>query len=106
MEPAAQSNIAEAWESLFNQSKFSAAPPPGVFWRSPATGAKYPVTWRMALAGTVYMVRARVHEQEMDGSHGVGDVFWEGLSDLLDTNGRVMGSVYLEMSGYVPETGP
>ncbi|MDO9278460.1 MAG: lipocalin-like domain-containing protein [Polaromonas sp.] len=79
---------------------------PGDFWRSPATGAKYPVTWRMALAGTVYMVRARVHEQEMDGSHGVGDVFWEGLSDLLDTNGRVMGSGYLEMSGYVPEPGP
>jgi hypothetical protein len=25
--PAAQSNIAEAWESLFNHSKFSAAPP-------------------------------------------------------------------------------
>ena len=29
MEPAAQSNIVEVWESLFNQSKFSAAPPNG-----------------------------------------------------------------------------
>jgi predicted secreted hydrolase len=79
---------------------------PGETWRSPATGATYPVTWRLELAGTSYTVRARVHEQEMNGGNGVGDVFWEGLSDLFDANGRVIGSGYLEMSGYVPETNP
>jgi predicted secreted hydrolase len=76
---------------------------PGQTWRSPATGAQYPVAWRIDLAGTSYAVRARMQAQEVDSGNGIGDVFWEGLSDLLDGQGRVIGAGYLEMTGYAAE---
>lgn len=76
---------------------------PGQTWRSPATGASYPVSWRIDLAGAVYTVKARMNQQEVDGGNGIGDVYWEGLSDLLDAQGRVIGSGYLEMTGYAGE---
>lgn len=76
---------------------------PGQTWRSPATGGSYPVSWRIDLAGAVYSVKARMQQQEVDGGHGIGDVYWEGLSDLLDAQGRVIGSGYLEMTGYAGE---
>ncbi len=69
-------------------------------WRSPNTGANYPVVWKLELAGTPYTVKARNHNQEMDGGNGVGDVFWEGLADLLDAQGRTLGLGFLEMAGY------
>lgn len=76
---------------------------PGEIWRSPSTGGRYPVTWRLDLAGTTYSVKARMNAQEVDGGNGIGDVYWEGLSELLDAQGRVVGSGYLEMTGYAGE---
>jgi predicted secreted hydrolase len=29
-----------------------------------------------------------------------GAIYWEGLSDLVDSNGRRVGRGYLEMTGY------
>jgi predicted secreted hydrolase len=75
-------------------------------WRSPNTGAVYPVVWRIELAGTTYTVKARNKNQEMDGGSGVGDVFWEGLAELLDSQGRVLGLGFLEMAGYVVDKKP
>lgn len=76
---------------------------PGEIWRSPATGARYPVSWRVDLADTTYTVKARMNQQEVDGGNGIGDVYWEGLSELMDGQGRVVGSGYLEMTGYAGE---
>jgi predicted secreted hydrolase len=76
---------------------------PGKTWRSPASGAQYPVSWEIELAGTRYSVRARMNEQEVDGGNEIGDVFWEGLSDLLDAQGKLIGAGYLEMTGYAAE---
>lgn len=76
---------------------------PGQTWRSPATGAQYPVAWRLDLAGTTYTVKACMNQQEVDGGNGIGDAYWEGLSELLDAQGRVIGSGYLEMTGYAGE---
>lgn len=75
----------------------------GKTWRSPGSGAVYPVEWRIDLAGMRYTVRARMHEQEVDGGNEIGDVFWEGLSDLMDAQGKVVGTGYLEMTGYAAE---
>ena len=36
-----------------------------------------------------------------DGRGSTGGVYWEGLSDLLDGQGRRVGRGYLEMTGYV-----
>jgi len=38
--------------------------------------------------------------QELDGLHSTGSIYWEGLSDLRDAQGRLIGAGYLEMTGY------
>jgi len=74
---------------------------PGRLWRSPATGASYPVTWTVDTPVGRFAVRARLDAQELDGRQGSGTVYWEGLSELLDApSGRVVGEGYLEMTGY------
>ncbi|KGM40474.1 hydrolase [Aquabacterium sp. NJ1] len=74
---------------------------PQRIWASPATGARYPVQWQIDVAGTRYQVRPRLDQQELDSRQSTGGVYWEGLSDLLDAQGRVIGQGYLEMTGYV-----
>lgn len=76
---------------------------PGQIWRSPSSGAQYPVSWTIELAGARYTVKARMREQEVDGGNEIGDVFWEGLSDLLDAQDKLIGTGYLEMTGYAAE---
>ena len=73
---------------------------PGRLWLSPATGARYPVEWQLDLPGARYAVRARLDNQELDSRHSTGSVYWEGLSSLLDAQGREVGTGYLEMTGY------
>lgn len=70
-------------------------------WASPATGARYPVQWLLEAAGQSYQVKARLDNQELDSRQSTGHVYWEGLSDLLDAQGRVIGQGYLEMTGYL-----
>ncbi|MGC4061562.1 MAG: lipocalin-like domain-containing protein [Aquabacterium sp.] len=74
---------------------------PGRIWTSPATGARYPVEWAIDLPGARYTLRARFDQQELDSRHSTGNVYWEGLSELRDAQGQVVGSGYLEMTGYV-----
>lgn len=74
---------------------------PGKTWLSPATAARYPISWMVDVVGTRFEVRARMDKQELDSRQSTGGVYWEGLSDLLDAQGRVIGSGYLEMTGYV-----
>ena len=47
-----------------------------------------------------YTVRAVIDPQELDSRRSTGGVYWEGLSELLDSNGRRVGRGYLEMTGY------
>ncbi len=70
------------------------------WWTSPATGARYPVQWRLLHPAGTHTVRALLDPQELDGRNGTGTVYWEGLSELLDTQGRRVGLGYLEMTGY------
>lgn len=76
---------------------------PGETWRSPATGAQYPMSWRIELAGAVYTAKARMRRQEVESGHGTGDFVWEGLCDLRDAQGQAIGAGYLDMSGYASE---
>lgn len=70
-------------------------------WRSPATGASYPVAWTVTLpAGRRYTVEAELDNQELDSRGSTGSVYWEGLSTLRDDTGRIVGGGYLEMTGY------
>jgi len=69
-------------------------------WTSPATQARYPVQWRIATLAGTFEVRARLDAQELDSRASTGTVYWEGLSDLLDAQGRHVGRGYLELTGY------
>lgn len=69
-------------------------------WRSPATAAQYPVEWQVDSPAGRYGVRALADAQELDSRSGTGTVYWEGLSELLDPQGRRVGLGYLEMTGY------
>ena len=69
-------------------------------WTSPRTQAKYPTQWRVQTPSGNFEVRALLDDQELDSRGSTGGVYWEGLSDLLDAQGRRVGRGYLEMTGY------
>jgi len=74
---------------------------PGRRWRSPRTGAAYPVAWDIATPAGRFAVQALLDDQELDSRGSTGSVYWEGLSELRDAAGAVVGRGYLEMTGYV-----
>jgi predicted secreted hydrolase len=69
-------------------------------WTSPLSGAAYPVEWMVRTPADIYTVRAVVDDQELDSRASTAAIYWEGLSDLFDGNGRRVGRGYLEMTGY------
>ncbi len=72
-------------------------------WRSPVSGGHYPVQWQLRCPAGNFELSALLDAQELDGRAGTGAVYWEGLSELTDSNGQRVGLGYLEMTGY---TGP
>jgi predicted secreted hydrolase len=69
-------------------------------WTSPLSGAVYPVEWIVRTPADFYTVKAVVDNQELDSRASTGSIYWEGLSDLFDGNGKRVGRGYLEMTGY------
>lgn len=79
-------------------------------WKSSASGASYPVQWSVQIRRTGspatkpaparYTVNAVIDNQELDSRQSTGAIYWEGLSELLDSRGKVVGRGYLEMTGY------
>lgn len=77
-------------------------------WTSPLTQASYPVAWIIHIypqstANTLvrsYTVKAVIDNQELDSRQSTGAVYWEGLSELFDSQGNLVGRGYLEMTGY------
>lgn len=70
------------------------------WWTSRATGARYPVVWRVSTPVGRWEVRALLDAQELDSSASTGAIYWEGLSALHDDAGRRVGLGYLEMTGH------
>ena len=68
-------------------------------WTSPATGARYPVRWRLRIpAHDIELgVRALLAASELDGSATTGVIYWEGPVEASGTQG---GEGYVEMTGY------
>lgn len=73
---------------------------PGRLWKSAASQASYPVEWTLRTPAGRFAVRALLDDQELDSRGSTGAIYWEGLSDLLDDNGKPVGRGYLEMTGY------
>jgi predicted secreted hydrolase len=69
-------------------------------WKSPLSQADYPVEWTVRTPGATYTVKAVLDNQELDSRRSTGAIYWEGLSELLDSQGQRVGRGYLEMTGY------
>ena len=73
-------------------------------WTSPATGARYPVRWRIRVLPLQLELEADtpLRSQELAGSKGFLPAYWEGAMDYRGRlQGRpVTGRGYLEMTGY------
>lgn len=69
-------------------------------WTSALTRATYPVVWIVRTPADFYTVKAVIDNQELDSRATTGAIYWEGLSELFDSNGKLVGRGYLEMTGY------
>ena len=68
-------------------------------WRSPATGTRYPVAWRVTTPLGRMELLALLDDQELDSRASTGTVYWEGLAELRAPGGGRIGLGYLEMTG-------
>jgi len=102
---------AALWDGGSSRSPEKSAPPtsfsrgevafkPLRFWTSALTQARYPVEWQVQTPTAVYTVKAVIDAQELDSRQSTGAVYWEGLSELFDRQGQLVGRGYLEMTGY------
>jgi predicted secreted hydrolase len=77
---------------------------PGRRWTSPASGASYPVGWRLDVPTEALSldVRTPLPEQELRTERSTGVTYWEGSIEVQGVQGRnpVRGRGYLEMTGY------
>jgi predicted secreted hydrolase len=77
---------------------------PGLLWRSPSSGARYPIEWRVSIPsrGLDLKIRAALPDQELRSGQSTGVTYWEGSIEVSgEHHGRpVQGRGYLEMTGY------
>ena len=69
-------------------------------WTSPLSQATYPVEWTVRTPADLYTVKPLLDNQELDSRQSTGAIYWEGLCELWDSNGKRVGRGYLEMTGY------
>jgi predicted secreted hydrolase len=73
-------------------------------WKSPVTGAIYPVRWKILVPKLKIEldVTTRLDSQELSGKSQLIPSYWEGAIDLDGRRGGadLRGSGYLEMTGY------
>jgi len=70
------------------------------YWTSPLSQARYPVEWMVRTPADFYTVKALLDNQELDSRGSTGAIYWEGLSEVWDSQQRLVGRGYLEMTGY------
>jgi predicted secreted hydrolase len=68
-------------------------------WRSPRTGASYPVAFRVKAGDLEIGIDALMDDQEHDTRATVGTVYWEGAVTARIA-GKIAGRGYLELTGY------
>lgn len=85
---------------LFNFARGDVVFKPLRRWNSPLSRASYPVEWMVRTPADYYSIRALLDNQEMDSRASTGAIYWEGLCEVWDSNDRLVGRGYLEMTGY------
>lgn len=72
---------------------------PTRMWRSPRTGATYPVAFRVNAGDLDIAIDPLMDDQEHDTRTTVGTVYWEGAVTARIV-GKIAGRGYLELTGY------
>jgi predicted secreted hydrolase len=73
---------------------------PDAHWKSPRTGANYPVATTITTGGQRWQLKPLQQDQELDSRRSTGAVYWEGAVSV-ERDGRPLGHGYLELTGYV-----
>ena len=79
---------------------------PAASWKSTASGAQYPIAWKIVLPAqhAEFTVKAALEDQELR----LGPItYWEGAIDASGTRdgNAVKGRGYLELTGYAGTLG-
>jgi predicted secreted hydrolase len=69
-------------------------------WRSPRTGARYPVAMQIDMGDIRWRLTPLQDDQELDSRQSTGAVYWEGAV-TIERNGKPAGRGYFEMTGYL-----
>ena len=76
----------------------------GSTWKSPATGATYPIQWSVSVPklGLALGAKTKLARQEITDNTKVTPSYWEGAMEFSGTRGKttINGVGYLEMTGY------
>jgi predicted secreted hydrolase len=73
---------------------------PQAHWKSPRTGASYPVATTIATGDLRWQLAPLQQDQELDSRRSTGAVYWEGAVSA-GRGGRPLGRGYLELTGYL-----
>jgi predicted secreted hydrolase len=68
-------------------------------WRSPRSGAEYPVAMRVRIGDLDLVLEPLLDDQELDSRATTGTIYWEGAVRAL-RDGQRVGLGYLELTGY------
>jgi len=68
-------------------------------WRSPRSGAEYPVALRLEAGGLALEIDPLMDDQELDARASTGTVYWEGAVRAR-RGAKAAGQGYLELTGY------
>ncbi len=68
-------------------------------WRSPRTGADWPVAMQVRAGAETFELKPWMDDQELDSSRSTGITYWEGAVDVMQGTTR-RGRGYLELTGY------
>ncbi len=68
-------------------------------WRSPRTGAEYPIAMRLRAGGLDLELEPLMDDQELDSRASTGTIYWEGAVRAR-AGGKLQGQGYLELTGY------
>jgi predicted secreted hydrolase len=69
------------------------------WWRSPRTGVRYPIAWRVELPALTLAIEPMMDDQENDTRLSIGTIYWEGAVIAM-AEGKPIGRGYLELAGY------
>jgi predicted secreted hydrolase len=68
-------------------------------WKSPRTGAVYPVAMDIEAGGRSFRIEPLMDDQELDARASTGTLYWEGAVRIEEAQ-RPRGRGYLELTGY------